>query len=598
MKRNRKRLVGLLVASIVLSGATGLKANFGKDPFFRNDPFAQLILRSFFNPDKARPQIIKSGIIIRTSNINGKKRTVIINLGTGETWIIGDKNKNIKSQETEISENQEKFTFGKNTNQLNPNKTNPFEGFFGNPGLLQAKENQASVGMKYDKSKDTKKVTFDDIIGQDEAKEALKDAVLRLKNPDRSKKLGIKLKKGILLVGPPGTGKTQLARALANYAGCSFFYISAPEIESKWVGESAQNVKKLFKKASEQSPSIIFIDEMDSLGSRFKGHDSSDASKKPLLQFFTEMDGFIKKDKVVVVGATNAIENIDPALLRGGRFGKKVVVGTPNKKDRCELWKYYFSKHSPAEDVNNEYAEELSKRIRFIPNENRNITGADIEDIMSEAATIADKNEMENTSRKNIEAAISRYLYGQENKNSRTESQTLRLKFHEAAHLVTSRMCKSNFTVESISIRSQGNAEGKIIQGEEEDTPDYTKQRLMDSLSVMFAGRIGERISGRGIDPGAENDLMRAQRLATKMVTKLGMKSNEENKDILNPCDEDNKKEIMAIQKAAYLEAERILTEHKQLLLMFVKALDQKDELNKKEIEEIVSEYKSSLANK
>ena len=380
-----------------------------------------------------------------------------------------------------------------------------------------AKKTQTSIGFSKDaENTDGVKTKFSDVAGADEEKEELAEIVDFLKNPEKFGRLGAQIPKGVLLSGPPGTGKTLLARAVAGEANVPFFSISGSDFVELYVGVGASRVRDLFQKAKAFAPSIIFIDEIDTVGRR-RGTSmggGNDEREQTLNQLLVEMDGFSGNSGVIVIAATNRPDVLDPALLRPGRFDRQITVGYPDANGRLELLKVYSENKPLSYDVN---LEELSlSTIGF--------TGADIKNLLNEAALIATRKTSNEICADDIDEAMLKILVGTEKKSRKmTQEEKKITAYHEAGHAVASYFLESQDPVEQISIVPRGLAGGYTLQRPVEESTYSSKKKMLESLVTLLGGRVAEELFIGDISTGASNDLQRATSIATNMVTRYGM---------------------------------------------------------------------------
>lgn len=360
------------------------------------------------------------------------------------------------------------------------------------------------------------KTKFIDIAGADEEKDELAEIVEFLKHPEKFTKLGAQIPKGVLLSGPPGTGKTLLARAVAGEANVPFFSISGSDFVELYVGVGASRVRDLFEKAKKAAPSIVFIDEIDTVG-RKRGTSvggGNDEREQTLNQLLVEMDGFSGNSGVIVIAATNRPDVLDPALLRPGRFDRQITVGYPDAKGRLELLKLYAKNKPLSSDIN---LNEISlSTIGF--------TGADIKNLLNEAALIATKKAKNKIFNDDIDEAMLKILVGTEKKSRKmTEAEKKLTAYHEAGHAVASYYLGNQDPVEQISIIPRGFAGGYTLQRPVEESTYSSKKKMLESLVTLLGGRVAEELFIDDISTGASNDLQRATAIATNMVTRYGM---------------------------------------------------------------------------
>ena len=360
------------------------------------------------------------------------------------------------------------------------------------------------------------KVKFADVAGIDEAVEELEEVRDYLADPERYRKLGAKIPHGVLLVGPPGTGKTLLAKAVAGEAGVPFFSISGSDFVEMFVGVGASRVRDLFKEAKAQSPSIIFIDEIDAVGRQRGaglggGHDEREQT---LNQLLVEMDGFDENESVILIAATNRPDILDPALLRPGRFDRQVTVDRPDVKGREQILKVH-AENKP-----------LNETVRFdkLAKLTVGFTGADLANLLNEAALLAARRHRKTISMDEVEESMERVIAGPQRKSRvMSEKERTVIAYHESGHALVGHILDNADPVHKISIISRGQALGYTMQLPTEDHFLKTRNEMLDELAVLLGGRVAEELMCDDITSGASNDLERATKMARNMVTRLGM---------------------------------------------------------------------------
>ena len=361
-----------------------------------------------------------------------------------------------------------------------------------------------------------KKTTFEQVAGADEEKEELSEMVDFLKNPSKFSALGARIPKGVLLVGPPGTGKTLLARAVAGEADVPFFSISGSDFVEMYVGVGASRVRDLFDKAKKDAPSVIFIDEIDAVG-RHRGAGMGgghDEREQTLNQLLVEMDGFGVNEGVIVIAATNRPDILDPALLRPGRFDRQVTVGYPDAKGREAILKVHSKGKPLAPDVD----------LKVIANSTAGFVGADLENLLNEAALLAARRNKKAITMTEIQEATIKVVMGTEKKSHKMSDKEKRMTaFHEAGHAVSSYYLDSQDPVHEVSIIPRGMAGGYTMYIPTEDKTYKYKNEMLDELVSLLGGRVAEKIACGDISTGASNDIERASDIARKMVAKYGM---------------------------------------------------------------------------
>ena len=365
-------------------------------------------------------------------------------------------------------------------------------------------------------SDDKKKVTFADVAGADEEKAELQEIVEFLKNPKKFIDIGARIPKGVLLVGPPGTGKTLIAKAVAGEAGVPFLSISGSDFVELYVGVGASRVRDLFEQAKKNAPAIVFIDEIDAVGRQRGaglggGHDEREQT---LNQLLVEMDGFGANEGVIMIAATNRPDILDPALMRPGRFDRQVTVGYPDVKGREEILKVHARGKPIAPDVD----------LRTIAKSTAGFTGADLENLLNEAALLAARRSLKAITMTEIEEATIKVVVGTEKKSHvMTEREKKLTAYHEGGHAVVTYFCKTQDPVHQISIIPRGMAGGYTMQLPSEDRSYRTRTEMEESLIVLLGGRVAEALTLDDISTGASNDIERATKTARAMVTKYGM---------------------------------------------------------------------------
>jgi len=449
------------------------------------------------------------------------------------------------------------------------------------------------------------KVTFADVAGIEEAKGEVQEIIDFLKDPQKFQKLGGKIPKGVLLVGAPGTGKTLLARAIAGEAGVPFFSISGSDFVEMFVGVGASRVRDLFDQAKKNAPCIIFIDEIDAVG-RHRGAGlggGHDEREQTLNQLLVEMDGFEANQGVIIIAATNRPDVLDPALLRPGRFDRQVIVPQPDVKGRLEILKVH-TRNIPVETTVN-----LEEIARGTPG----FSGADLENLVNEAALLAARKGKTKVERNDFESAKDKVLMGVERKSMIiSEAEKKNTAYHEAGHALVAKLTPGTDPLHKVSIIPRGRALGVTQQLPIDDKYTYSKDYLLKTLSVLLGGRAAEEIALNHTTTGAGNDLERATELARKMVTEWGMseklgpltfgKRDEQiflgreiakHKDYSEKTAIDIDEEVKRIVIEAYTIAKNLLIENRNILEAFAKALLEKETLDSAEIDALIEEAES-----
>ena len=361
-----------------------------------------------------------------------------------------------------------------------------------------------------------RKTTFADVAGADEEKAELAEIVDFLKDKEKFIEVGARIPKGVLLVGPPGTGKTLLARSVAGEADVPFFSISGSDFVEMYVGVGASRVRDLFAQAKKNSPSILFIDEIDAVG-RHRGAGMGgghDEREQTLNQLLVEMDGFGANEGVIIIAATNRPDILDPALLRPGRFDRQITVGYPDIKGREEILKVHAKGKSIAPDVD----------LKVIAQSTAGFTGADLENLLNEAALLTVRNKQKSITMSEIEDATIKVLMGTEKKSHKMSDKEKKLTaYHEAGHAIATHFLEGQDPVHQVSIIPRGMAGGFTMSLPTEDRSYRVKQDMLDDIVVLLGGRVAEALVLGDISTGASNDIERATGLARDMVTKYGM---------------------------------------------------------------------------
>jgi len=471
----------------------------------------------------------------------------------------------------------------------------------GNQGIFSFGKSRARLWTS-----DRPKITFSDVAGCEEAKQELEEIIEFLKNPKKFVRLGGKIPKGALLVGPPGTGKTLLAKAVAGEAGVPFFSISGADFVEMFVGVGASRVRDLFEQGKRNAPCIIFIDEIDAVG-RYRGAGlggGHDEREQTLNQLLVEMDGFDENTNIIVLAATNRPDILDPALLRPGRFDRRIVVDVPDVKGREQILKVHTKNIPLAKDVD----------LSIIAKSTPGMVGADLANLVNEAALLAARKDKEAVGMEDFEEAKDKVLMGVERRSLRIPQRERELTaYHESGHALVAIMIPDADPVHKVTIIPRGRALGMTAQLPLDDRHNYSKSYIRSQLCVLLGGRAAEKLIFDELTTGAGNDIERATELARKMVCEWGMseklgpltfgKKGEEiflGREIARHRDYSEETarlidaEVKRFVEEAEEEASRILKEHMEALKKLAETLLEKEVLDGAEIKRIVEKVEKA----
>jgi len=467
-------------------------------------------------------------------------------------------------------------------------------------GQMQALTFGRSRARLIDPKDKRNRVSFKDVAGLKEAKEELGEVVDFLKNPKKFTNIGAKIPKGVLLVGAPGTGKTLLARAVASEAGVPFFSASGSEFVEMFVGVGSSRVRDLFQTAKKYAPALIFVDELDAIGRQRgvglgSGHDEREQT---LNQILVEMDGFDPNTGIILISATNRPDVLDPALLRPGRFDRRIILDLPDIGDREEILKIHSRNKPFAEDVN----------LREIAERTPGFSGADLANIVNEGAILAARRNKKKINQEELREAVEKEILGPERKShilSKKEKEIAA--YHEAGHALVAASLTHTDPIQKISIISRGRAAGYTLKLPIEDRHLHSHSEFIDELAVLLSGYTAENIVFGELTTGASNDLQKATELAIKLVTQYGMSeklgprtfgSREEmvflgreittEKDYSEEVAAQIDKEVTKLIDNAHLAAQKILTERRKKLDQIAKVLIKKETIERKEFERLL----------
>ena len=474
--------------------------------------------------------------------------------------------------------------------------------------IIQQTQGGGGRVMSFGKSRarmsgaDKIKVTFRDVAGADEAKQELEEVVEFLKHPKKFNELGARIPKGVLLFGPPGTGKTLLARAVAGEAGVPFFSISGSDFVEMFVGVGASRVRDLFEQAKKNAPCIVFIVEIDAVGRQRGagvggGHDEREQT---LNQLLVEMDGFAANEGIIIIAATNRPDILDPALLRPGRFDRQIVVDKPDVRGRLAILKVHTKGKPMAKDVD----------LDIIARRTPGFTGADLSNLVNEAALLAARREKHKVGMTEMEEAIERVIAGPERKSHVMSEEEKRLTaYHEGGHTLVGMMLKHADPVHKVTIIPRGRAGGYTLMLPKEDRNYATRSELLDRLKVAMGGRVAEEVVLKEISTGASQDIQQASRIVRSMIMQYGMSDvlgpvaygESQNHQVFLGRDINHQrnyseevaseidKEVRKYMEEAYEACRKIITENRDKLELIAQALMERETLTAKELEELLT---------
>lgn len=461
-------------------------------------------------------------------------------------------------------------------------------------GIMIKMQGLGDKGKVYDSETSKSKITFDDVAGLDEEKYEMMEIVDFLKNPKRFYDMGAKIPRGVLLCGQPGTGKTLIAKAIAGEAGVPFISMSGSEFIEMFAGLGASRVRKLFEKAKKISPCIIFIDEIDAIGSRRNsGGGAESENNQTLNQLLVEMDGFDTEETIIVLAATNRPEMLDKALLRPGRFDRRITIALPDLKEREEILKIHAKEKKFAEDV----------KLRSIAEDTAGFTGAELSNILNESAIIATMNGHDVITNKDIEDAVKKVTVGLEKQSRVVPEKDKRLTaFHEAGHAIVSSMLESQKDIKEVSIIPRGVAGGYTMYRTNGDKYFISKTEMEEKLVALLGGRAAEKIALNDISTGASNDIEVATNIAKNMITKYGMSESLGPISINTDADPYELQmlgdkfgdaigaEVKILLDTAYARAQSLIRVNMDKLTKVAEALIEKEVISGEEFQELIKD--------
>jgi cell division protease FtsH len=434
------------------------------------------------------------------------------------------------------------------------------------------------------------RVTWADVAGLQEAKEELEEVVEFLRDPGRFEALGARVPKGILLYGPPGTGKTLLAKAIANEAGAKFYMQSASAFVEMFAGLGAARIRKLFEEANNNAPAIVFIDELDAVGAARTGGGFNREQDQTLNQLLVELDGFQTREQVVVMGASNRLQDLDPALLRPGRFDRQVLIDAPDLAGREEILGVHTRGKPLAADVD----------LKLIARQTAGLTGAELENIANEAAIFAGREKQQFVHHEHFDAAMERVVAGLQKRKVVTEKEKRILAYHEGGHALMSHLVGDLIPVQKVTIVSRGQALGYTLNLPTEERYLHTTEEFQDLLKVYLAGRAAEQIVFGRVTNGAANDLEKVTELARAMVFEYGMSTvvtsrtmRADNYALSEETKRVRDQEQGRLTDEAYEDAQRLLRKHRPALDRVANALLEKETLDRGELDALLGDVEA-----
>src|SRR6266568_8796882 len=439
-------------------------------------------------------------------------------------------------------------------------------------------------------SRSKSSVTWDDVAGVEEVRRELMEVVDFLREPDRFERLGATTPKGLLLYGPPGTGKTLLAKAVAHESGANFYSASASSFVEMFAGLGAARIRKLFAEARKHAPAIVFIDELDAVGAQRSGHGFNREQDQTLNQLLVELDGFEGAEQVVVMGASNRIQDLDPALLRPGRFDRQMLVPPPDLAGRGAILAVHTRTKPLAADVD----------LQQIARQTAGLTGAELANIANEAAIFAGRRQAQYIAHHDFEAALERVVAGLQQRRIVTEKERRILAYHEGGHAVMAHLMGEAMAVQKVTIVARGEALGYAFYLPEEDRYLHTKEELIDRMTVALAGRAAEEVVFGRVTNGAANDLEKVTDIARSMVFEWGMADSVSSRTLRadNYALSEQTKSLRDSEQArltdsAYTETLRLVQKHRGSLDRLASALLEKETLVREEVVELLADVEA-----
>ena len=583
-KDNKKLLISLissLVVIIILAGVAIFLMTNNKEKDDKTLAYTDLIKEiSYGNIEKIEMTVGSTSVKVKVKNVEEEKKSVVPNT---EAFIELVQQKVAEGNEIELIQKPKSAITQISTAILSLLPTIVMVALF---VMIFKMQGLGEKGQVYDDTERKTKIKFKDVAGLDEEKEELIEIVDFLKKPEKFNKMGAKIPKGVLLYGKPGTGKTLIAKAIAGEADVPFISMSGSEFIEMFAGLGASRVRKLFEKARKLAPCIVFIDEIDAIGARRTSNSGAETENNQTLnQLLVEMDGFSSEETIIVLAATNRPEMLDKALLRPGRFDRQITIPVPDLKGRLDILKIHGEDKRISDDVN----------LESIAEDTAGFTGAELANILNEAAIIATINKHDEIENSDIEEAVKKVTVGLEKKTRVYSEKDKKLTaYHEAGHAVVSRYLPTQTDVKEVSIIPRGVAGGYTMYKSDEDKYYISKTEMKEKLVALLGGRAAEKLVLDDISTGASNDIEVATKIAREMVTKYGMSDN------LGPIDFQGKEqndmfvfgenigdkigaEVKALIDEAYNNAQKLLIEHRDKLDIIAQTLLAKEKINEEE---------------
>ena len=590
-KNDKKILISSIILGVILVIMVGISMYFVSKNQNQDDKtlaYTDLIKEiSYGNVEKIEMSVGSTSVKVKMKNVDEEKKSIVPNT---EAFIELVQQKVAEGNEIELIQKPKSTLVVLSTALLSLLPTIVMVALF---VMIFKMQGLGEKGQVYDDTERKTKIKFKDVAGLDEEKEELIEIVDFLKKPEKFSKMGAKIPKGVLLYGKPGTGKTLIAKAIAGEADVPFISMSGSEFIEMFAGLGASRVRKLFERARKLSPCIVFIDEIDAIGARRTSNSGAETENNQTLnQLLVEMDGFSSEETIIVLAATNRPEMLDKALLRPGRFDRQITIPVPDLKGRLEILKIHAEDKKLSDDVN----------LESIAEDTAGFTGAELANILNEAAIIATINKHDEIENSDIEEAVKKVTVGLEKKTRVYSEKDKKLTaYHEAGHAVVSKYLPTQTDVKEVSIIPRGVAGGYTMYKSDEDKYYISKTEMKEKLIALLGGRAAEKLVLDDISTGASNDIEVATRIAREMVTKYGMSDN------LGPIDFQGKEqndmfvfgenigdkigaEVKSLIDEAYNNAQKLLIEHRDKLDAIAQTLLAQEKINEQEFKEIFGE--------